>query len=817
MDALKSKGQMYDQIDLGKIQKSGFDLSFDCKGTGSLGRLYPVRCMETLPGDKFQGSTQISAQFNPLAVPMLSNMFMRTETFYVPNRLLWKDWEKFISGGQKLDDTSSVPMISFYDCLASLIDPDELPSLFTLKPLQVLSYVGDYDCQYNSDSFMGTVKPVADYQFFDHYVENGTPRGYSGQGDYNMVVNCKCYRWTTVVSCNSLIESIMALRDVLINKSKSAGIYDLMLDSVAALESAITYLKNIPDVTYFYRELSQSISSGEKFLPIFDVSDDHVYDYTRLRAVNSLGSSYLDKILPYLRSEYMAMMINAKTHDNVGIVQYRQPVYLATFSDEYIAFMRYLYDCFRPFVGLGSNLEMLGYHIFDFSDLLAMQYRYIASEVALSVMVSGDYESVCFSVGFEYVIDSWFNYLEQNSAASVVSVLPLRALYAIWYNYYRDQVLESDALEPVTDSSVTSAELLQLLAPRRRCWAKDTFTTALDNTGTGSVIVPVNDSTRAATFVLKDFASLTKNTTDTKSAKIEDIDVVRYTLSSGESVELPSRYLGAHAIGPDTDKGTSGFSLDVMKRAERVQKWIQKALIYGNRPQDFLFTHFGVRSSDARLQLPEFLSSDSKLCRLDTLINNTTTAESVVGDKAANAYGYTDGSNLNRFCEEHGLIITLFSIMPETDYGYGVSRLLRRNSKFDFAFPEFATLGMDGVLNYELCETPVKLTKKTVPESDYEQPDVNSVFGYQGRYYDYKCKLNEIHGDLRDSLKMYTFAREFNPYDDDGMPKLNKYFVHCRPRLDMFVSDYPLDDQFRFDIHHSQAVERCLPVPSQYL
>ena len=116
-----------------------------------------------------------------------------------------------------------------------------------------------------------------------------------------------------------------------------------------------------------------------------------------------------------------------------------------------------------------------------------------------------------------------------------------------------------------------------------------------------------------------------------------------------------------------------------------------------------------------------------------------------------------------------------------------------------------------------MCESPVILANVDNPISTYEQPQLNVVFGYQGRYYDYKSKQNEIHGDLRDSDDMYTFARKFNPYDEDSMPKLNRYFVHCRPRLDMFVSDYPLDDQFRFDIHHAQAVERCLPVPSQYL
>ena len=774
MDALKSKGQMYDQIDLGKIQKSGFDLSFDCKGTGSLGRLYPVRCMETLPGDRFQGSTQISAQFNPLAVPMLSNMFMKNESFYVPNRILWDKWEKFISGGQNLDDTSTPPTVRYSDLFDSvfktLVDmldsSDNSVDWVDCKQGYILVAQGndfsiDYDFDYD-EKIMST--------------DGNTPYYFK---------RVTCYKIETIVN------RFNEIRDSYITFATSNGIYDLMLDSLAALDSLISYLSTLKVSGTIYHSMPPSISGLgalpvlEGYYPMFDVLNH----FTAKSVISGapLGSEYMDSIRPLLAAHLEESNLN-----------------LYLFSEYHAQILQYLYDFMRPFIGLGSNLDMLGYSCITMVDLYACVYYQLL------------YNSHSSSPGYwcytenEYYLFPGFTFNDFDFFVG----LPLRALYSIWYNYYRDQVLESDALEPVTSDVITNSELVQLLAPRRRCWAKDTFTTALDNTGTGSVIVPVSDSIRSHSSVIKSFDSLTAHTSDSKTAKLEDIDLVSYTLTSGESVTLPSRYINQISTGVDTSKSTGGFSLDVMKRAERVQKWIQKALIYGNRPQDFLFTHFGVRSSDARLQLPEFLSSDSQICRLDTLINNTTTAESVAGDKAANAYGYSDGSIINRFCEEHGFIITLFSIMPDTDYGFGSSRSIRRLNKFDYAFPEFATLGMDGVMNYEMCYSPVKIDD---PDGKYSKPSQSIVFGYQGRYYDYKSKQNEIHGDLRDTLKMYTFAREFNPYDQDGMPILNKYFVHCRPRLDMFVSDYPLDDQFRFDIHHAQAVERCLPVPSQFL
>ena len=103
---------MYDQIDLGKIQKSGFDLSHNVKGTGRIGRIIPTRCQEVLPGDRMKGSSSAAVQFEPLAVPMLANMYVRQEHFYVPNRIVWQNWDKFFTGGEKLDFTTPPPSFS---------------------------------------------------------------------------------------------------------------------------------------------------------------------------------------------------------------------------------------------------------------------------------------------------------------------------------------------------------------------------------------------------------------------------------------------------------------------------------------------------------------------------------------------------------------------------------------------------------------------------------------------------------------------------------------------------------------------------------
>ena len=188
-------------------------------------------------------------------------------------------------------------------------------------------------------------------------------------------------------------------------------------------------------------------------------------------------------------------------------------------------------------------------------------------------------------------------------------------------------------------------------------------------------------------------------------------------------------------------------------------------------------------------------------------MNNTSIpSEGVVaGDRAGFASAYDNGNSFDRFCEEHGVILSYLTIMPQITYANGSCRDYSRLDQFDFAFSEFATLGMDAIYADEITASSL---------ADVDKLD---IFGYQGKYYDYKAKHSEEHGELLDSQDMYTFSRKFNMFDEDSRPKLNYEFVHCFPSLDMFVVDSSLVDYFRYDIRHSTAAERGLPSQSIYI
>lgn len=87
------------------IERSSFDRSFGYKTTFNEGFLIPFFCDEVLPGDTFKLKTSVLARLSTPIVPIMDNMFLDMQFFFVPNRLLWDHWTNF--NGEQRDPTDS--------------------------------------------------------------------------------------------------------------------------------------------------------------------------------------------------------------------------------------------------------------------------------------------------------------------------------------------------------------------------------------------------------------------------------------------------------------------------------------------------------------------------------------------------------------------------------------------------------------------------------------------------------------------------------------------------------------------------------------
>ena len=85
----------------------------------SMGKLVPVQLQEVLPGDSIRLSTSALIRLAPMMAPVMHPVTVRLHHWFVPNRLVWDQWEDFITGQ---DDSLTVPVIQNDGNKGNLLD-----------------------------------------------------------------------------------------------------------------------------------------------------------------------------------------------------------------------------------------------------------------------------------------------------------------------------------------------------------------------------------------------------------------------------------------------------------------------------------------------------------------------------------------------------------------------------------------------------------------------------------------------------------------------------------------------------------------------
>lgn len=96
----RSTQHLFSQIPSTQIPRSVFDRSHGYKTTFNSGYLVPFYIDEVLPGDSFKLTATLFARLATPIVPFMDNLYLETFFFFVPNRLVWDNWQKF-NGEQK--------------------------------------------------------------------------------------------------------------------------------------------------------------------------------------------------------------------------------------------------------------------------------------------------------------------------------------------------------------------------------------------------------------------------------------------------------------------------------------------------------------------------------------------------------------------------------------------------------------------------------------------------------------------------------------------------------------------------------------------
>lgn len=204
--------------------------------------------------------------------------------------------------------------------------------------------------------------------------------------------------------------------------------------------------------------------------------------------------------------------------------------------------------------------------------------------------------------------------------------------------------------------------------------------------------------------------------------------------------------LGVSSTGHADDTGftvndiRAAFALDKMLEATRRAN----GLDYSNQ----IAAHYGFNVPDSRRNRVDFIggfdntiSISEVLSTSESLTSNDVT-KTGVGDMYGKGIGAMDSGKISYDVKEHGVIMCIYSILPQTDYNaFYLDPMNRKLTREDYFQPEFQNLGMQPIVGMDFC-----FSANAGSSSSGFNP--NSIMGYTSRYSEYKTARDVVFGEF---------------------------------------------------------------------
>lgn len=135
--------QLFEQIAANHPAGNPFALNYNVQTSCNIGECIPILCDECVPGDYFRIGLELGIRLQPLNAPINDNLLAQVDYFFVPYRLLWKDWVKFITGGTNGDFVAEIPVMPW--SINDLSETDDTPPSYgTANQVAVSKTLWDY-------------------------------------------------------------------------------------------------------------------------------------------------------------------------------------------------------------------------------------------------------------------------------------------------------------------------------------------------------------------------------------------------------------------------------------------------------------------------------------------------------------------------------------------------------------------------------------------------------------------------------------------------------------------------------------------------
>lgn len=407
-----------------------------------------------------------------------------------------------------------------------------------------------------------------------------------------------------------------------------------------------------------------------------------------------------------------------------------------------------------------------------------------------------DYSVPTMNTGSTVVVGSVADYLGlplgMSTTNNSVSALPFRAYRSVYNYWYRDQNLIDSVTVPVDDGPDSGTESGAYTHPLRRGKRHDYFTSAAPS--------PQKHDAVSIPLVAGDKAWIHAGGTpgtNYLTAYSDDAAARRFMQEQGGGP-----LLGFHSTGNSSDdyalyadlSAASASTINELRNAFAIQQFLEREMRGGTRFAEQIWSHFQVEFQDAHYA-PVYLGGGTAPV-IVTPIANQSGSTGNLGDLSAIASAGLSGAGFTYAYTEPSILLGIICVDADLTYQQGIERKWSYDTRYDFYWPEFASLGEQEILNQEI------FVSGTSTDAD--------VFGYQERHAELRHGVNRISSEFRSdhtlSLDSWHLAEDFAT-----LPTLNQDFIESDPPFDrvMQVTDAK---HFIADIRVNLKTARPMPL-----
>lgn len=215
------------------------------------------------------------------------------------------------------------------------------------------------------------------------------------------------------------------------------------------------------------------------------------------------------------------------------------------------------------------------------------------------------------------------------------------------------------------------------------------------------------------------------------------------------------------AILGDSPNLSLKFSVLALRQAEALQKWKEITQSVDTNYRDQIKAHFGVNVPQSESHMAKYIGGIARNLDISEVVNNFLPGPESPSSEAY-IYGKGVGSGQGSMTFNAGsgyyILMCIYHAVPLLDYAIsGPDGQNLVTSVEDLPIPEFDNIGMESVPAVELMNSSL-------------YSNVNSadkILGYNPRYYNWKTKIDRIHGAFTTTLKDWVA-----PIDDSFLYSL---------------------------------------------